>query len=499
MEKLNEEALLKCIQTAKDAGCPREQTENFISVGYIPLPWQWKFHAASRLADFDNGPVDIGLGGARGPGKSHAVLSQLALDDCKRVPGLKALFLRQTGKAAKESFDDLISKVLRGRVKYTKSGHILTIDGGSRIVLGGFDNENDIDKYIGIEYDVIIVEELNQLTEDKYNKLRGSLRTSKLNWRPRMYTSFNPGGVGHVFVRSRYVVPYRKGEEIITRFVPSTYKSNPYLNKEYIEYLESLQGDLGKAWREGEWELFAGQFFDEWRMALHVCNPFIPNTLSCVIRGGMDWGSAKPFAFYLSTIEKLTYKEQSFFRAKTFFECYGIKKRPEEWSEEIREKLRLYDLTLTDIGAVWADPSIFRKMNDMSKGIHDQFVDADERWRKMQPANNDRKNGWQVMRQWLSLAPDGMPYWQVTSNCKHLIETLPTLQHDENNVEDVDTEGEDHAGDAMRYMFKHTKWLDGRVGAAKENQGDKRAETGIFLQKNDAGQEILISLEKFTK
>jgi len=264
----------ECVLTAQRAGSPTDQTELFLSAGYIPYPWQWKFHADCRLADYDDGPVDIGLGGARGPGKSHAVLSQAALDDCQRVEGLKVLFLRQTGTSARESFDDLVSKTLRGHIVYYKTLNSLRFDNGSRIILGGFKDERDIDKYIGIEYDLIIVEELTQLTQEKYEKLRGSLRTSKPNWRPRMYTSFNPGGRGHTWVKERYIIPNRENTETTTRFIGSTYKQNPALNKEYIEYLEGLQGDLGRAWREGDWDLFEGQYFDEWRRDKHVCKPF---------------------------------------------------------------------------------------------------------------------------------------------------------------------------------------------------------------------------------
>src|SRR3990167_8488663 len=213
MENQNQIALMKCLATAKEAGVPKDQANIFITSGYIPLPWQWEFHAAAREADKENGPVDIGVGGARGPGKSHAVLAQAGFDDCQRIPNLKGLFLRQTGMAAKESFDDLIQKVLAGRIKYERTISTLKFPNGSRIVLGGFKTASDIDKYIGIEYDFIIVEELNQLTGDKYLKLRGSLRTSKPDWRPRMYTSFNPGGIGHDHVKSRYILPFREGTE----------------------------------------------------------------------------------------------------------------------------------------------------------------------------------------------------------------------------------------------------------------------------------------------
>ena len=452
--EINQTALERCLIEAKKAGVPRDQAEQFLSHGYIPLPWQWKFHAIAREADYDNGPVDIGVGGARGPGKSHAVLSQVGIDDCQRIPGLKGLFLRQTGVAAKESFDDLVDKVLRGRMSYTKTGGLLKLGDNSRIVLGGFKDASDIDKYIGIEYDIIIVEELNQLTEDKYTKLRGSLRTSKPGWRPRMYTSFNPGGVGHGFVKSRYVIPFREKREKDTRFIGSTYLSNPYLNKEYIEYLEGLTGDLGKAWREGEWEIFAGQFFSEFRYSLHVCKPFIPKS-TIPKYGGMDWGRIAPFVFLAGAFDVVKLEDgRVFHRVWIFKEVDGVKKNPKEWAEEIKSRVNLKEFE-----RIMGDPAMFTPGNDNSISISDQF---NKEGLTLYRASNDRIGGWSVVHDWLSIAPDGLPYLIITEDCTDLITTLPELIHDETNVEDLDTDSNDHWADALRYMLKHVKWIDAR-------------------------------------
>lgn len=448
-------ALEQCIQTAKHLNVPRDQVETFLSVGYFPYPWQWKFHAEARKAD-TNGAVDIGCGGARGPGKSHCIISQVALDDCQRVPGLKVLFLRQTGSAAKESFIDLIDKTIRGRISYSLSNNILQLTNGSRVVLGGFHDENDIDKYVGIEYDVIIVEELNQLSQEKYEKLRGSLRTSKPNWRPRMYTSFNPGGRGHTFVKERYVMPFRENRQQETRFIPSNYKDNPNLNREYIDYLEGLTGDLGKAWRDGDWDLFAGMFFNDFRYNLHSTKPFLPKK-SLQFVAGMDWGRAAPFSYHVSTLLPVKHEGTVFHRLITFLEVYGIEKKPQEWAEIIKKKLSVYDLSPDLISISKADPAVFSKGQDMSLSIADQFSREGIRFT---PASNDRIGGWVVMHNWLSIAPDGLPYWIITENCTNLLRTIPLMVHDELHIEDLDTTLEDHAVDDCRYLQKHLKWID---------------------------------------
>lgn len=438
-------ALAKCIATAAKAGAPRDQVERLVEdAHYIPYPWQWDFHAAAREADYEDGPVDIGVGGARGPGKSHAVLSQVALDDCQRIDGLKGLFLRQTGLSAQESFDDLINKAVRGRVEYYKTKTALRFPNGSRIILGGFENERDIDKYIGIEYDLIIVEELTQLTQEKYDKLRGSLRTSKPNWRPRMYTSFNPGGVGHAWVRERYVLPYRAKHQTTTRFIPSTYKQNPVLHATYVDYLESLGGNLGKAWREGEWDSFAGQYFDEWNYEKHVVAPFaIPLTwrrfrsLDPSGRNGITschWYALDPDG-----------------NVWVYREYYGAGKDYDEHARAIKRLSEDKDGVSEEYVWTMIDTAAFAKA-----GFSETAAEIFERHGVigLVPAAKERVVGWNAVHYYLRWTLSTPPRLRIFSTCANMIRTIPLLQHDTLHPEDVDTRGEDHAADELRYILR---------------------------------------------
>jgi len=443
------------IIAAKEAGVPKDQLIRFLQYQYVPLHWQLKFHAIAREADLPEGPTMIGCGGARGPGKSHAVFSQVALDDCQRFDGIKFLFLRQTGKSATESFEDLIFRCLTGKVgyKYLK-GASLTI-GKSRIILGGFENENDIDKYVGIEYDGIAIEELNQLSKEKVDKLLGSMRTSRTDWRPRLYTSFNPGGKGHGYVKSEYVIPWREGVEKKTRFIPSTYKDNPYLNKEYREYLEDLGGSLGRAWREGDFDLFEGQYFGEWNYQKHVVAPFkIPE--SWVKLRGVDPSGRNGITschWYAIDNDGKVY---------VYREHYGTGLDSDEHAKEIARlsEGETYRYTVIDNAA-------FSKLGlpeTQAEVYIRNGVDG------LVPASKARVMGWDIVHQYLRWNQYEEPRLRVFSTCRNMIRTFPELVHDERHPEDVDSDGEDHAQDECRYVLQTLREQKSQIFSPKEQR-----------------------------
>lgn len=435
------EAIDEFVKTAYESEAPQEQVENFLTRGYVPLRWQWKFHSEARKCDNPDGATQLGAGGARGPGKSHCVFSQVTLDDCQRKDGLKFLFLRQTGKAARESFEDLILRVLAGKIEYNynKSNGFLSFANRSRVLLGGFESESDIDKYIGIEYDGIAIEELNQLTKNKVDKLLGSMRTSRTDWRPRLYTSFNPGGIGHQFVKDEFVIPYRERREGKTRFIPSTYKDNPYLNKEYIDYLETLGGSLGKAWREGEFDLFEGQFFMEFNREKHVVQPFaIPESwlrFRSIDPSGRDGiTSCHWYAIDWNS------------RVFCYREHYGTGKDADEHAKEIARLSAGEQYRYTVI-----DSAAFSKL-----GLPETMAEIYERCgvNGLTTASKQRVVGWNMVHTYLRWDKNTSPRLFIFSTCENLTRTLPSLVHDELHPEDLNTKGEDHAADELRYFLQ---------------------------------------------
>ena len=284
----------RLLATAYRLGCPQEQMEHFLSAGYVPLPWQLRFHAAARAADVAGGPDQIGCGGARGPGKSHGTFAQLALDDCRRYPGLKTLYLRKIGKNAREQFEDLRRSVLKHVPhEFNRNSGVVTLWDDSRIVIGHFKDEKDVDSYLGIEYDVVVIEETTTLTALKYQTLRDSNRTSKAGWRARVYNSTNPGNIGHGWYRKHFVLPFRGGTETWTRFIPATVEDNPHIDPDYQRKLEDNTGWRLRAYRYGDWDIAAGQYFSTWREDTHVIDPF-PIPGDWPIWAGIDYGFTHP-------------------------------------------------------------------------------------------------------------------------------------------------------------------------------------------------------------
>ena len=430
----------------KSAGIPRDQAELFTRAGYFPQEGMLPFHAAARSADKPSGPEWIALGGKRGPGKSHAIMAQVGLDDCQRVDELKALFLRKIQKSAKESFEDLIRKVFR-YTHHAPTADGLTLKNGSRIIIGGFKDDRDIDKYLGIEYDVIVIEECTQISETKKNAIRGSLRTSK-PWRPRVYLSTNADGIGLQWFKKDFVEPSRNKEEKATRFFDVTHILNPFTNPEYEAWLDSLTGPLRKAWRDGDWDAFAGMAFPQWNRERHVIQPFeIPS--HWVKWRATDWGFASPFSTHWYT------KDPDTRRIYAYREFYTAGLTDRQQARGIK------DMTPDSetIFAHYADPSLWERKNRDGE----VFSTADE-YRKegivLIKGDNDRLSGKRKVNNILADLTDGEPGLQIFENCPKLAEQLGSLASDKLNPEDVDTDQEDHAYDDLRYALTNEKRVE---------------------------------------
>jgi len=430
-------------------GCPQDQLTRFLQAGYVPQPVQLQFHAAARECDYPGGPVRLGYGGTRGQAKSHAVLAQAVIDDMQRFDGLKWLYLRKIQKKAQESFDDLRRKVLRYISHTTKDG-LLTLPNGSFMVLGGFRSESEIDAYLGLEYDGVVIEDATSLTESKRNVIRGSLRTSRLDWRPRLYESANPGGVGHAWFKRDYYDPWRRAEEDDTRFIHTTMGDNVFINPEYASYLDGLSGWLRRAWRDGDFEISAGQFFITWDERLHVIEPFeLP-------RGWRYWLSMDYGFVHWNVVYLLAQDGDG--------NVYVIDEHAERrWlvqqhAQAIHAMLkRNGQMSTSYLQGLYTGPDLFARRGSDEETIGDKYARLGLRF---QAAPTDRIAGAaEVLTRLGNPEADIQPSLFIFDRCRRLVDCLPALEHDPRRPEDVlktdcdaDTgEGGDDPYDALRY------------------------------------------------
>ena len=436
------------------AGCPMDQMDQFQAADVVLQSRQLAASAAARLCDRADGPTAVGYGGARGGGKSHWLLAQMGADDAQRVPGLKCLLLRKVGKANLEHFEDLRRKL------FTNLGHefsafrgILTFNNGSRIIAGHFQNEKDIDAYLGLEYDVIGIEEATTLTARKYQDITTCCRTSKPNWRPRIYSTTNPGGVGHAWYRKRFIEPWQRHAEGETRFIAARVTDNRWNNPEYVRVLEGLTGWQRRAWLDGDWDIAAGQFFTTLRREVHILSEFDETR-------AREWFCALDYGFTHYTVVLLGCSDGdgNLFVVDEHAERLWLLQRhaPAIAAMLARHAISNRRLEITDLKRFVAGADVFSRQSDGST-VASQYAKLGI---TLKPANMERVSGWaEILHRFGDPANGVKPRLFVHERCARLVECLPALQHDPSRPEDVlkvdcdeDGVGGDDAADALRYL-----------------------------------------------
>jgi PBSX family phage terminase large subunit len=412
--------------------------------------------------------IRLAFGGARGPGKSHATFAQVALDDCRRFDGLKALYLRKVGKQAREQFGDLARKVLHSvHYEYKQSAGLLEIWNGSRIFVGHFKDEKDIDNYLGIEYDLIAIEEATTLSQSKYKALRDSNRSSKAGWRPRIYATTNPGGIGHAWFKQRFVTPWQRGEESFTRFISATVDDNVFNDEGYRRRLEENVGWKLRAYRFGDWDIAAGQFFTNFRTDLHVVRPFAwPTTWRhwCAL----DYGFTHPTMCYLVA-------QDGDGNIYVIDEHRLSKALVPQHANAIKSMLERNQVSLKSLATFVAGADVFAKRGTTAATIAEQYA---EYGIHLSAANDDRINGAGEILQMLGDESQGIPAKLfIFDRCTALIECLPAMEHDPNRPEDVlkvdvdeDGNGGDDPYDGLRYAVMAGKRTSAGTWGTRKNK-----------------------------
>jgi phage terminase large subunit len=404
----------------------------------------------------------IYYGGARGGGKTYgccAVAVRMAL----RYPGINIVIIRQTVEEIKQYIVPTITGVIFPQQKYSKyyrykeRDKLFQFSNSSLIFLRPLDNEADVRKEQGIERNLYIIDEANNIPIDYLIPLDGSLRNSRIvGYKPSMIMTGNPGGISDNYFWTHFVhVDYSKWtpEELEQKdeyfFVSAKLEDNPSLDRDgvYRRALMKLPENLRKAWLEGRWDVFSGQFFEEWNEEIHTVKDFpIPKDWPRWRSVDLGRGSHPSVClwFAMDPDNKLFYCYREFihYGSATDFARGIVQMSYNDWGEP------------EDYQMTYADPNIFARNNmdyDMEQYFRAEGV-------ILEPSSNDRKLGWKVVKEWLhwEKLEDGkilLPRIRFFRGaCPETIYALPRVRYAQGKGEDCDSRGVDDHADALRYF-----------------------------------------------
>ena len=406
----------------------------------------------------------VGFGGARGGGKSWSIRVKSVLL-ANRWPGIKILIVRRTLVELRNNHVEPLKGFLRGIARYNQQERKFVFPNGSTISFEFYDSDKDEMKYQGVEYDVIFIDEATQFQE-QWLKIIAACCRGVNEFPHRIYYTCNPGGPGHAYIKRVFIDRDFRGDEDPEdyEFIQSLVTENKALmesSPEYIGFLKNLPPKLKKAWLYGDWDIFEGMYFEEFRNDpehykdrrwTHVIDPFKPKSHWPIYRS-FDWGYHKPFSCGWWTVDEdgVIYRIDELYGVQYAggepIPDTGVKWAPERVFSEIQkhEKEHPYLEGKKIIGV--ADPAIW----DAESGI--SFAETAEKYGIFfQPGDNARIPGWMQMHYRLMFDEAGYPQMYVFNTCKNFIRTITTLQYDEHKTEDLDTHGEDHAADEARYF-----------------------------------------------
>ena len=401
----------------------------------------------------------LAYGGARGGGKSWFVRWKATLL-CLEYPGIKILITRKTYKELLNNHIVPLLVMLNDIATYNRSDKCFKFPNGSTIWFGYCANDGDLGQYQGAEYDVWFADEAGQFLEHWLTEIDACVRGAN-NFPKRTVYTLNPGGPSHGYFRRIFIDRKYTTDEYPEdySFIQALVTDNVALLKmqpAYKRSLEKLAPKVRAAWLEGRWDIYEGQFFEDFydkpdhyqdRQLTHVIDPFeIP--ASWKIYRSFDWGYNKPFScgWWAVDYDGVVYR---------ILELYGCTETPNE-------------------GVKWTPPQVFAEIHRIETehrwlagkkiiGIADPAIwDAEtgesiaDTAAKHQvfftPGDNKRIPGWMQIHYRLAFDDNGFPQLYVFSNCKAFIRTIPLLQYDEHKPEDLDTDGEDHVADEVRYF-----------------------------------------------
>jgi len=460
--------------------------------------------------------------GTRGPGKTDALLMDFEKDCCVgHGAAWKGILFRQTYK----QLTDVITKSSKWfsqtgkNPRFNHSEHYWKWPTGEVLLFRQFKRVSDYDNYHGHEYPWIGGEELcNWSNDEGYKKMFSTNRTSVKGVPKRIRSTTNPYGPGHNWVKHRFRLPGSRYQVITDSYdddgklEPARVAIHGYLAENLIlldadpDYITNIRASASsdaelKAWLHGSWDIVAGGMFDDvWSPTHNLCAPFdIPPTWR--IDRSFDWGSSAPFSvgwWAASDGSDVRLRDgtiRSTVRGDLFriAEWYGWNGKPNKGlklgadmiTKGIIEREILWGFrngNISRVKAGVADSAIFAvednhsiaaSMYKMVRIKGQKFKGL--QWMRADKSPGSRKTGWQVMREWFSNAhpnDDGTPREHaglfVFDTCTQFMRTIPVLPRDDKDMDDVDTDAEDHIADEVRYKVRSV----GKHGKIGRTTGD---------------------------
>jgi hypothetical protein len=386
--------------------------------------------------------------------------------------------------------------------KFNRSKMMWEWPTGEALLLRHMNKKSDYWNYHGHEYPFIGWEELTNWATDECFKSMFSCCRSSTAGVPRMIrATTNPYGVGHNWVKARYrlegtwwkTIHITDAKDMEGRPEPERWAFHGHIDENHIllaadpDYKRNIIASaanpaMAKAWLHGSWAIVAGGMFgDIWQPSIHLVKAFVipPNWK---MDRSFDWGSSKPFSVgWWAESDGSDYRDadgkwRSSVRGDLFRfnEWYGYTGKPNEGLQLLATDIAKGIVEREVRWGYWgrvksgpADTSIFDVQNgmciadDMERKVR---LDTGEEyrgisWERANKGPGSRKNGWEMMRKVLKDAlpnKDGRPrenpgMFIFEDRCPNWVRCVPTLPRDEKDMDDVDTDAEDHNGDETRY------------------------------------------------
>lgn len=326
-------------------------------------------------------------------------------------------------------------------------------------------NLDDPSKYASSEFGLVSIDELTKNEKEVFDQLR-----TRMRWPGLPDTKFiagtNPGSIGHEWVKKKWIDNFHEqGEKEADQFayVKATARDNPYISQAYLRSLDSLPENMRRAFLEGDWDIFEGQFFTEFNRDKHVM-PSIPrsslpnhwpNYRSVDVSGrngitSCHWHTVNEDGQVITYREYYWTGRDSDQHAEEIWYMSHSQDEAGNWGPDEN-----YRCTVMD-GAAWhkmgmpeTTAEIYLRVwaeLDLKHGVDSSSA--------LVPSDKNRVMGWDLMHSYLRLDDKRDTKWRIMDCCPNLIRTIPLLVHDEKNKDDVDSTGEDHGPDECRYFLQ---------------------------------------------